>query len=73
MLAGELKRVADQALLGVQIGSALNGRKSTVLVWVDTAFNGGLVQPRHEIQRLGLKGIWNWQYDMAFPRFHFRL
>ena len=44
-----------RALLEVQIGSAPNGVKSTVLVWVDTAFNGGLVLPRHEIQRLGLK------------------
>lgn len=39
----------------MQIGSTSNGPKSTVLVWVDTAFNGGLVLPRHEIQRLGLK------------------
>lgn len=44
-----------RALLEVQIGSAPSGDKSTVLVWVDTAFNGGLVLPRHEIQRLGLK------------------
>jgi clan AA aspartic protease len=44
-----------RALLDVQIGSAPNGGKSTVVVWVDTAFNGGLVLPRHEIQRLGLK------------------
>ncbi len=44
-----------RALLEVQIGSTPNGGKSTVLVWVDTAFNGGLVLPRHEIQRLGLK------------------
>jgi clan AA aspartic protease len=44
-----------RALLEVQIGSAPNGSKSTVLVWVDTAFNGGLVLPRQEIRRLGLK------------------
>jgi len=44
-----------RALLEVQIGSEPNGGKSTVLVWVDTAFNGGLVLPRHEIHRLGLK------------------
>jgi len=43
-----------RALLEVQIGSTPNGPKSTVLVWVDTAFNDGLVLPRHEIQRLGL-------------------
>ena len=44
-----------RALLEVQIGSAPNGGKLTILVWVDTAFNGGLVLPRREIQRLGLK------------------
>ena len=44
-----------RALLEVQIGSVPNGGRSTVLVWVDTAFNGGLVLPRREIQRLGLK------------------
>jgi clan AA aspartic protease len=44
-----------RASLEVQIGSAPNGAKSTVLVWVDTAFNGGLVLPRHEVQRLGLQ------------------
>ena len=44
-----------RALLEVQVGGLPNGPKSTVLVWVDTAFNGGLVLPRHEIERLGLK------------------
>ncbi len=44
-----------RALLEVQIGGLPNGPKSTILVWVDTAFNGGLVLPRHEIERLCLK------------------
>lgn len=44
-----------RALLEVQIGSTLDGPKSSILVWVDTAFNGGLVLPHHEIRRLGLK------------------
>jgi clan AA aspartic protease len=44
-----------RALLEVQVGGTLNGPKSAVLVWVDTAFNGGLVLPRHQIRRLGLK------------------
>jgi clan AA aspartic protease len=44
-----------RALLEVQIGSTPRGPKSTVHVWVDTAFNGGLVLPHHEIRRLGLK------------------
>ena len=38
-----------RALLEVQIGSTPRGPKSTVLVWVDTAFNGGLVLPHREI------------------------
>jgi clan AA aspartic protease len=44
-----------RALLEVQIGSEPDGAKSTVRVWVDTAFNGGLVLPREEIERLGLQ------------------
>ncbi|MFO7905795.1 MAG: hypothetical protein ACQESR_25255 [Planctomycetota bacterium] len=44
-----------RALLEVQIGSTPRGPKSTVLVWVDTAFNGGLVFPHDAIRRLGLK------------------
>ncbi len=43
-----------RALLEVEIGSTPNGEKSTVLVWIDTAFNGGLVLPREEIERLQL-------------------
>ena len=44
-----------RALLEVEIGSTPGGPKSTVPVWIDTAFNGGLVLPHHEIRRLGLK------------------
>jgi clan AA aspartic protease len=44
-----------RALLEVSIGSLPNGPKSSVSVWVDTAFNGGLVLPREVIERLGLK------------------
>ena len=44
-----------RALLDVQVGAAPGGPKSTISVWVDTAFNGGLVLPRDEILRLGLK------------------
>jgi len=43
-----------RALLEVQVGDNPNALKSTILVWVDTAFNGGMVLPRHEIERLGL-------------------
>jgi clan AA aspartic protease len=44
-----------RALLEVSVGATRNGPKSTVVCWVDTAFNGGLVLPRQEIDRLGLK------------------
>lgn len=44
-----------RALLEVQVGFAPHAPKSSVLAWVDTAFNGGLVLPRQEIERLGLK------------------
>lgn len=44
-----------RALLEVQVRARPKGRKSTIVAWVDTAFNGGLVLPRPEIERLGLK------------------
>jgi len=44
-----------RALLEVQVGNRPNVPKLTVLVWIDTAFNGGLVLPREEIERLGLQ------------------
>jgi len=44
-----------RALIEVLIGSEPDGQKSSVSVWVDTAFNGGLVLPRQEIDDLGLK------------------
>jgi clan AA aspartic protease len=44
-----------RALLEVRIGAAPNGAKSAISVWIDTAFNGGLVLSRNEIERLELK------------------
>lgn len=44
-----------RALLEVEIGSTRRGAKTSLVVWVDTAFNGGLMLPRQEIERLGLK------------------
>ncbi len=44
-----------RALVEVQIAGSRQGAKTTAVVWVDTAFNGGLVLPRQEIERLGLK------------------
>ena len=53
-----MKGIVDdelRALIDVSIGSEPAGEKSSVMVWVDTAFNGGLVLPREEIDKLGLK------------------
>jgi len=53
-----MKGIVDsdhRALLEVFVGDTVNGEKSSISVWVDTAFNGGLVLPRQEIERLGLK------------------
>jgi len=44
-----------RALIEVQVGGLPNCQKSTVVVWIDTAFNGGLVLPLQEIGKLGLK------------------
>lgn len=52
-----MKGIVDEdlrALLEVSIGNEAGGGKSTVMVWVDTAFNGGLVLPRSEIDQLEL-------------------
>lgn len=47
-----MKGIVDEdlrALIDVLIGSLPNGQKSTIVVWIDTAFNGGLVLPLEEI------------------------
>lgn len=44
-----------RALVEVQVGASRQGNKSVVIAWIDTAFNGGLVLPQQEIERLGLK------------------
>ena len=53
-----MKGIVDEdlrALIDVLIGSLPNGQKSTIVVWIDTAFNGGLVLPLEEIEKLGLQ------------------
>ena len=55
---------ALRALLEVEIGAEPNGRKSIVMVWVDTAFNGGLVLPRGEIERLEASAIGATQFAL---------
>ncbi len=53
-----MKGIVDEdlrALIEVHVGAEPDGKKSAVMVWVDTAFNGGRVLPRNEIERLGMK------------------
>lgn len=53
-----MKGIVDgdlRALIEVFVGSEPDGEKSSIMDWVDTAFNGGLVLPRKEIDKLGLK------------------
>ncbi len=44
-----------RALLDVSVAAAKGAKKRVITVWIDTAFNGGLVMPRQHIERLGLK------------------
>ncbi len=44
-----------RALLDVPIASAKGSETTLLRVWVDTAFNGGLVVPRAQVSRMGLK------------------
>jgi clan AA aspartic protease len=48
--------VDDQlrALLGVPVSASRGGNRVEIVVWIDTAFNGGLVIPRKQIAELGL-------------------
>ena len=53
-----MKGIVDdelRALIEVCIGNKRGGAKSIVRVWVDTAFNGGLVLPRKVIDELELQ------------------
>ena len=44
-----------RALLEVSVAAGKDTKKHVVTVWIDTAFNGGLVIPRQHVERLGLK------------------
>ena len=44
-----------RAVLDVSVAAAKGAKKQVITVWIDTAFNGGLVIPRQQIERLGLK------------------
>ena len=44
----------QRALLRVPVSPARQGNRTDIVVWIDTAFNGGLVIPRKQIAELGL-------------------
>lgn len=43
-----------RALLRVPVSASRDGDRTDIVVWIDTAFNGGLVIPRKQIAELGL-------------------
>jgi clan AA aspartic protease len=52
-----VKGVVDdrlRALLRVPVSASGDGDRNEIVVWIDTAFNGGLVIPRKQIAELGL-------------------
>ena len=48
--------VDDQlrALLRVPVSASRDGERTDLVVWIDTAFNGGLAIPRKQVADLGL-------------------
>lgn len=48
--------VDDQlrALLRVPVSASRDGERTHLVVWIDTAFNGGLAMPRDKVAELGL-------------------
>ncbi len=52
-------RVDDQlrALLPVSVSVSLDGNRTEILAWIDTAFNGGLTIPRNLAADLGLAEV----------------
>jgi len=43
-----------RALISVSVSASRDGKRTEVLAWIDTAFNGGLVFPRQQVVALGL-------------------
>jgi clan AA aspartic protease len=44
----------SRALVSVPVAATKAGQRTELAAWIDTAFNGGLVLPRHLIELLGL-------------------
>jgi clan AA aspartic protease len=52
-----VKGIVDEqlrALLRVPVSAARDGGRTDLVVWIDTAFNGGLTIPRQQVAQLGL-------------------
>ena len=43
-----------RALLRVPVSASRDGERTDLVVWIDTAFNGGLAIPRKKVAELGL-------------------
>jgi clan AA aspartic protease len=43
-----------RALLRVPVSPSPDGERTDLVVWIDTAFNGGLTLPRKQVAELGL-------------------
>lgn len=43
-----------RALLRVPLSASRDGERTDLVVWIDTAFNGGLAIPRQQVADLGL-------------------
>jgi len=43
-----------RALLRVPVSASAAGKRTDLLAWIDTAFNGGLAIPRKQVAELGL-------------------
>lgn len=43
-----------RALVRVPVSASSDGRRMDMVMWIDTAFNGGLVVPRKQIAKLGM-------------------
>ena len=43
-----------RALLHVPVSASRDGNRTDLVMWIDTAFNGGLVIPRKQVAELGL-------------------
>ena len=44
-----------RALVRIPVSATRPGDRVEIVAWIDTAFNGGLVMPRKQINELGLK------------------